>query len=89
MSRPRTSEALRQEVLGYISHQASAPNLRLERLTIPAIADIVLENNLHRVRRAVDDLIPPVEKSGVTDLEARLDNIHPCPKSKFQKIVMF
>jgi len=56
MSGPRTREVLKQEVLDYISHQASAPNPRLERLTIPAIADIVLESDLDRVRQAVNDL---------------------------------
>jgi len=56
MSRPRTREVLKQEVLDYISHQASAPSPRLERLTIPAIAEIVLESDLERVRQAVNDL---------------------------------
>jgi len=69
MSRPRTREALKQEVLDYISHQASAPSPKLERLTIPAIADIVLEKDLDRIRQAVDDLKADHQARSITVVE--------------------
>jgi len=56
---------------------------RFERLTVPAIADIVLKSDLDKVRQVVDDLMPSVGKSVAADFEVRLDNIHSCPRSRF------
>ena len=69
MSRPRTRENLKAEVLDYITHTAIIFPPRLDRLTVPAIADAVQEDNLDRVRGVINDLQTDHQTESITIVE--------------------